>query len=177
MKKLFTVLLLCLLTFCQDPIEAQGIAIPRDVAREDKAVILARTAWLEAGMYVHEHEVAAIHEVITQRMRGSYQQTAWQYSSGLRNPRRIATHFMGREPLSENYPASFREQWSRVLAAADASIAGTLTHECIAPSPLQHFGGPHVDRERLDRFLLAGYAQANCLGFANMFLYRRSTND
>lgn len=116
-------------------------------------------------------EVAAMHEVLTQRMRGTYQRTAWQYSAGLRNPRRESTHDMGRAPLTRGYPALHREHWPRVLAAADEAVAGRLTHGCDA-RPLQHWGGPQVDRSSIARMLRDGMRAATCPGYANTFLVR-----
>ena len=83
-----------------DPVDARAIvrqtraeepdveAMQRHVARSEPAVVLALTAWLEAGALVSAGEVAAIHEVLTTRMRGgTYQRTAWAYSAALRHPR------------------------------------------------------------------------------------------
>ena len=168
-----------------DPIDARAIvrqtraeepdveAMRRHVARSEPAVVLALTAWLEAGALVSAGEVAAIHEVLTTRMRGgSYQRTAWQYSAGLRNPRHESAHRMGRAPLSSGWPRLHREHWPRVLAAADEAVAGRLRHGCVAPSPLEHWGGPHVDRSSINRLLRQNYSEAACDGFANAFLYR-----
>ena len=168
-----------------DPIDARAIvrqtraeepdveAMQRHVARSEPAVVLALTAWLEAGALVSAGEVAAIHEVLTTRMRGgSYQRTAWQYSAGLRNPRHESAHRMGRAPLSSGWPRLHREHWPRVLAAADEAVAGRLRHGCVAPSPLEHWGGPHVDRSSINRLLRQNYSEAACDGFANAFLYR-----
>jgi hypothetical protein len=136
-------------------------------------VVLARVAWLEAGPLVVEGEVAAIHEVITQRQAigGTYQRTAWQYSAGLRNPRRDGTHRLGRATLTAGWPSIYRENWPRVLAAADAAVAGRLEHGCES-SPLEHWGGPHVDRASIARMLRDGLVDARCPGFANTFLAR-----
>ena len=122
------------------PEEPDTEALQRRVARTEPAVILARVAWLEAGAMVSAGEVAAMHEVLTTRMRGSYQRTAWAYSAALRNPRWEATHSMGRAPLTSGYPALHRQQWPRVLAAADEAVAGRLTHGCV-PCGRQHV--PH----------------------------------
>ena len=166
-----------------DPVDARAIvrqtraeepdaeAMQRHVARSEPAVVLALTAWLEAGALVSAGEVAAIHEVITTRMRGSYQRTAWQYSAALRHPRWEASHSMGRAPLGDGWPALHRQHWPRVLAAADDAVAGRLTHACDA-RPLQHFGGPHVDRASIARMLRDGMRVATCPGYANSFLVR-----
>ena len=166
-----------------DPIDARAIvrqtraeepdteAMRRHVARSEPAVVLALTAWLEAGALVSAGEVAAIHEVLTTRMRGSYQRTAWQYSAALRHPRWEASHSMGRAPLTSGWPELHRQHWPRVLAAADDAVAGRLTHACDA-RPLQHFGGPSVDRASIARMLRDGMREATCPGYANSFLTR-----
>lgn len=166
-----------------DPIDARAIvrqtraeepdteAMRRHVARSEPAVVLALTAWLEAGALVSAGEVAAIHEVLTTRMRGSYQRTAWQYSAGLRNPRHESAHRMGRAPLTGGWPALHRQHWPRVLAAADEAVAGRLTHGCDA-RPLEHFGGPHVDRASIARMLRDGMREATCPSYNNAFLTR-----
>lgn len=153
------------------PEEPDTEALQRRVARTEPAVILARVAWLEAGAMVSAGEVAAMHEVLTTRMRGSYQRTAWAYSAALRNPRWEATHSMGRAPLTSGYPALHRQQWPRVLAAADEAVAGRLTHGCDA-SPLEHWGGPNIDRASIARMLRDGMREAACPGYANAFLVR-----
>ena len=166
-----------------DPVDARAIvrqtraeepdteAMRRHVARSEPAVVLALTAWLEAGALVSAGEVAAIHEVLTTRMRGSYQRTAWQYSAALRHPRHEGTLAMGRAPLTGGWPALHRQHWPRVLAAADEAVAGRLTHGCDA-RPLEHFGGPHVDRASIARMLRDGMREATCPGYANSFLVR-----
>jgi hypothetical protein len=168
-----------------DPVDARAVirqtrdeepdtaAMQRHVARSEPAVVLALTAWLEAGALVSAGEVAAIHEVITTRMRGSYQRTAWQYSAGLRHPRHERSHAMGRAPLGAGWPRSHREHWPRVLAAADAAIAGTLHHGCsTGGARLEHWGGTDLDRANINRLLRQNYSEAVCDGFANAFLYR-----
>ncbi len=167
-----------------DPVDARAIVrqtraeepdtevMRRHVARSEPAVVLALTAWLEAGALVSAGEVAAIHEVLTTRMRGSYQRTAWSYSAALRHPRWEASHSMGRAPLSSGYPALHRQHWPRVLRAADEAIAGRLTHACDA-RPLEHWGGPHVDRASIARMVRDGMREATCPGeYANAFLTR-----
>lgn len=145
--------------------------VPPDIYREEPAVLLARTAWREAGPRVGANEVAAFHAVITHRagVRHRYQVAAWNYSVGLRNPRHASTHRLGRSPL-RNYPAVFIENWPRVLAAADAAVAGTLTHGCVGEP--EHWGGPHVDRHALRRLIRAGYQDAQCPNTNNTFLWR-----
>lgn len=166
-----------------DPVDARAIvrqtraeepdveAMQRHVARSEPAVVLALTAWLEAGALVSEGEVAAIHEVLTTRMRGSYQRTAWQYSAALRHPRHEGTLAMGRAPLTGGWPALHRQHWPRVLAAADEAVAGRLVHACDA-RPLEHWGGPDVDRASIARMLRDGMREATCPGYANSFLVR-----
>lgn len=167
-----------------DPIDARAIvrqtraeepdveAMQRHVARSEPAVVLALTAWLEAGALVSAGEVAAIHEVLTTRMRGgSYQRTAWQYSAALRHPRHEGTLAMGRAPLTGGWPALHRQHWPRVLAAADEAVAGRLVHACDA-RPLEHWGGPDVDRASIARMLRDGMREATCPGYENAFLVR-----
>ena len=166
-----------------DPVDARAIvrqtraeepdtdAMRRHVARSEPAVVLALTAWLEAGALVSAGEVAAIHEVLTTRMRGSYQRTAWAYSAALRHPRWESSHSMGRAPLTAGYPALHRQHWPRVLAAADEAVAGRLTHGCDA-RPLEHFGGPHVDRAAIARMVRDGMREARCPSYNNAFLTR-----
>lgn len=167
-----------------DPIDARAIvrqtraeepdtdAAQRRVARSEPALVLAWTAWGEAGALVSEGEVAAIHEVLTTRMRGgSYQRTAWAYSAALRHPRWESSHSMGRAPLTGGWPALHRQHWPRVLAAADEAVAGRLVHACDA-RPLEHWGGPDVDRASIARMLRDGMREATCPGYANSFLVR-----
>ena len=167
-----------------DPIDARAIvrqtraeepdveAMQRHVARSEPAVVLALTAWLEAGALVSAGEVAAIHEVLTTRMRGSYQRTAWQYSAALRHPRHEGTLAMGRAPLTGGWPALHRQHWPRVLAAADEAVAGRLVHACDA-RPLEHWGGPDVDRASIARMLRDGMREAGCPAeYNNAFLVR-----
>lgn len=166
-----------------EPIDARAIvrqtraeepdteAMRRHVARSEPAVVLALTAWLEAGALVSAGEVAAIHEVLTTRMRGSYQRTAWQYSAAPRHPRWEASHSMGRAPLTSGWPALHRQHWPRVLAAADEAVAGRLVHGCDA-RPLEHFGGPHVDRAAIARMVRDGMREARCPSYNNSFLTR-----
>ena len=166
-----------------DPVDARAIvrqtraeepdtsAAQRRIARSEPALVLAWTAFGEAGALVSAGEVAAIHEVLTSRMRGTYQRTAWQYSAALRNPRHEGTLRMGRAPLTSGWPELHRQHWPRVLAAADDAVAGRLTHACDA-RPLQHFGGPSVDRASIARMLRDGMREATCPGYANSFLTR-----
>lgn len=166
-----------------DPVDARAIvrqtraeepdteAMRRHVARSEPAVVLALTAWLEAGALVSAGEVAAIHEVLTTRMRGSYQRTAWQYSAALRHPRHEGTLAMGRAPLTGGWPALHRQHWPRVLAAADEAVAGRLVHACDA-RPLEHWGGPDVDRASIARMLRDGMREATCPSYNNAFLTR-----
>lgn len=167
-----------------DPVDAVAIvrqtraeepdteAARRRVARSEPALVLAWAAWGEAGALVSAGEVAAIHEVLTSRMRGTYQQTAWQYSAALRHPRHEGTIAMGRAPLTRGWPELHRQHWPRVLAAADDAVAGRLTHACDA-RPLQHWGGPAVDRASIARMLRDGMRVATCPGeYANAFLVR-----
>ena len=138
-------------------------------------MLLARMAWLEAGAHVQAGEVAAMHEVITTRQPDgmSYQRMAYAYSAGLRNPRLVSVHRLGRAPLGMGWPELHRREWPRVLAAADAAIAGTLRHGCDTDAPLQHFGGPHVDRASITRLTRSQYVRATCPdGYANTFLLR-----
>ena len=80
---------------------------------------------------------------------------------------------MGRAPLTSGYPALHRQHWPRVLAAADAAIAGTLHHGCsTGGAPLEHWGGSDLDRANINRLLRQNYSEAVCDGFANAFLYR-----
>jgi len=151
-----------------------AVRIPPDIRRTEPAVLLARMAWREAGALVKEGEVAAFHDVITNRLRGSYQSTAWGYSTALRNPANASTHQLGRAPLSDGYPELFRTHWPRVLAAADAAVAGTLRHSCATDRRLEHWGGPPVDRASLRRLERAGYQRVECPGYANTFLARRA---
>lgn len=167
-----------------DPVDARAVvrgmrdpepdmeALQRRVARTEPAVVLARVAWLEAGASVVPGEVAAMHEVLTRRMRGTYQRTAWQYSAGLRNPRRESTHDMGRAELTMGFPPLHRREWPRVLAAADEAVAGRLRHGCDTALPLEHWGGPGVDRASIARMLRDGMREARCPGYANTFLVR-----
>ncbi len=166
-----------------DPVDARAIvrqtraeepdtsAAQRRIARSEPALVLAWTAFGEAGALVSAGEVAAIHEVLTSRMRGTYQRTAWQYSAALRNPRHEGTLRMGRAPLTSGWPELHRQHWPRVLAAADDAVAGRLTHACDA-RPLQHFGGPSVDRASIARMLRDGMREATCPGYSNSFLVR-----
>lgn len=154
---------------------SHDVDLARLASRTEHAVLLARMAWLEAGAHVQAGELAAMHEVIVTRTPSgsSYQRTAYQYSSALRNPRRMSVHRLGRATLGAGWPAVYREHWPRVLAAADAAIAGTLRHGCDVDTPLRHFGGPHVDRSNISRLLTMGYAVAACPdGYANTFLTR-----
>lgn len=82
-----------------------------------------------------------------------------------------SAHRMGRAPLSSGYPELHRQHWPRVLAAADDAVAGRLTHGCDA-RPLEHWGGPHVDRASIARMLRDGMREATCPGYANSFLTR-----
>lgn len=150
------------------------VDMARLAARAEPAVLLARMAWLEAGARVQAGEVAAMHEVVTTRQRGSYQRTAYAYSAALRNPDRASVHRLGRAPLGAGWPALHRAEWPRVLAAADAAVAGTLRHGCDTDAPLQHWGGPHVDAASLGRLERAGYVRVTCPGYANAFLTREA---
>lgn len=154
--------------------DAPEIDLARLAARTEPAVLLARMAWLEAGAHVQPGEVAAMHEVITTRQRGSYQRTAYAYSAGLRNPTRASTHRLGRATLGAGWPRVHREHWPRVLAAADAVIAGELHHGCTG-GRLEHWGGPDVDRHNITRLLRSGYVAARCPAYANTYLTRGST--
>ena len=148
--------------------------MPPSIARTPRAIILARMAWVESGAHVTAQEVAAFDEVITTRMRQSYTRTAWGYSVGLRNQRRAWVHRLGRSPLGSGYAPYVREEWPRVLEAADQAVSGEVAHGCRAGGPLVHWGGPRVDRSSLARLERRGYARAECPGFFNVFLYRRT---
>jgi len=155
-------------------VQRDVVRIPPDILRTERAVLLARMAVGESGLSVVDGEVAALDEVVVTRARGrNYQSVAWGYSVALRHPRRASLHRLGRAPLSDGWPQVFREHWPRVLAAADAAVAGTLRHSCAVSSPLVHWGGPAVDRAALGRLVRAGYQRAECPGYANTFLVRR----
>lgn len=149
--------------------ERAPAVMPRSFPREEIPVVLARSAWGEAGELVSAGEIAAIHEVYTNRMRGSYQRTAWAYSAALRN--RPTLQRLGRAPLTRGWPRIHREHWPRVLAAADDVVAGRTDHNCDA-RPLVHWGGINVDRAAIARLVRGGMVVANCPGYANTFLYR-----
>jgi len=150
-------------------------AMPPSLARAPQAVVLARTAWLEAGAHVVGEEVAALNEVIQNRRfrRRSYQRTAWAYSVALRNPGNAWAHRLGERDVSRWSSAMVREHWPRVLELARRARAGELRHGC-GEHPLLHWGGPRVDAVTLRRLERRGFVRATCpAGVHNVFMHRR----
>lgn len=161
-------------TRAESPRRLPAARITAEALRAPPTVILAAVAWSEAGAYVSAGEVAAMHQVLTTSMtdRTTYQRRAWAYSHGLRHPRHGWLLRLGRGTPGPEVPGYVREGWPRILAAAEAAIAGQVTHGCDA-SPLRHWGGPRVDRLSIRALTRRGWRVASCPSeFKNSFLAR-----
>lgn len=144
----------------------------------DDSVVLARMGLLEAGEDVAATELAAMRQVIDYRAnraggQANFRSTAWQFSRGLRNPRRAWVHNLGRSPLQTS---RIRGKWERILVASDAVFAGEQQHNCVTETgevaSLTDWGGPRVDRESLDSISRrTGWRRAICPGAANEYLH------
>lgn len=122
-------------------------------------LILAIVAVNEAGFYVKEQEVAAIHWVLTQRAYKTgrtYEEAARAYAPSafrLHGPRRWVVQLDASLSEPDGFPrqlswrSKYLHRWQWVLAAARRVAAGGVVAACRA----DHWGiadGPHYEAVR-----------------------------
>lgn len=143
------------------------------------ALLLARIVVGEAGWHATEADVAAHHAVLearAERLGVSYARAARLYSprhTGVRPSRRPWIAELGpRASRPSSWPTGpswrrHRPAWVRILKGAARAHRGEL----VAPCSPDHWGGPVVDRERIERGIARGYWRVvDCGATRNVFL-------
>ena len=142
-------------------------------------LLLARIVVGEAGWHATEADVAAHHAVLesrAERMGVRYVTAAGLYSprhTGVATSRRPWVAELGRSlrrpPLWPDGASwrAHRARWARILELAAQAHAGDL----VAPCSPDHWGGPVVDRARIERGIARGYWRVvDCGATRNVFL-------
>lgn len=145
------------------------------------ALLLARIVIGECGFDATPADVAAHHAVIesrAERLGVSYVRAARLYSprhTGVATSRRpwiAQLDRSGRKPAAWPSSASWtvhRPKWERILGLAARAHAGELEHGCDGRP--DHWGGPVVDHERIERGIARGYwRRLDCGATRNVFL-------
>jgi len=144
-------------------------------------LFLARIVVGEAGWHATEADVAAHHAVLesrSERMGVRYVTAAGLYSprhTGVATSRRPWIAQLDRTlrrppswPSSASW-AAHRPEWERILGLAERAHAGELEHGCDGRP--DHWGGPVVDHERIERGIARGYwRRLDCGETKNVFL-------
>jgi len=152
------------------------------------SLLLAKIVIGEAGFSATEDDVMAHHAVITNRSEAR----GWSYAGAARlySPRHLGVKESPRPWISElnrsltkppSWPSNVswekhRPQWKRVLKTATKAVKGEIEQTCDA----DHWGGPVVDRDRIDRGIDRGYWEIiDCGNTKNVFLkiIRNTTPD
>jgi len=153
-----------------------GLLVPSTALAQSQVVLLARTCLREAGWKVTD-DCAAIHGVITERVRTAGKKYGYGYESMIlaySKPKPQKSWIDDLDQLAEqpaSWPAgtswqAFRGYWVRLLAHAWAVLDGEIKPACQA----EHWGDQLKDRERAERH---GWQELPCGNSLNAFWLTR----